>query len=435
MITSVSTVLTVSVWLVVVMTLYVLLYRKHIFSFYDPLLFFLLTNTLTTILMFMQVSQVSHLVYFVFCQLALWLGITSFRYRLEREEIIQFSSFNIKLLQSITYTLFVIYLLANLYAASRVGFPLLTDDPTASKTAVYVGGLGIVRRINWGASIFLSCACFVMLFISRRKAPFVLILLCQVAFTILSGSKGGLLAFVFMLAYIIKRPGFQVRMNLSTLRKYKKYLTYFFVSGVSVALLVLYIERGNVGGALMGLYNRLLLSGDVILYYYQPHIHRQISEAFSPIDYPLHEFNSILGLFRLAEYQNPLGYEMLVLHLKRTGEAIPLIPIGPNTQFFAKGQIFFGLGGILYSLVVGLLIGFLRKDFFVTKKFSLVRFTFAYALVVMAFTYAIESNLFVSQVFDLLIFVVPVLVLCYGALKMSEVAQTLHEEENSYLGH
>jgi hypothetical protein len=117
------------------------------------------------------------------------------------------------------------------------------------------------------------------------------------------------------------------------------------------------------------------------------------------IDYIKYLLNPLLGMFRLVEYSAPLGTTI-------AGTAD--MGFGPNAQFFVRADIFFGpVVGCGYCLANGAFIGFLRRTFFKFQTQNAIVFTFMLTLAVDAFTVATESQMFVTDVIDTALLLVP----------------------------
>ena len=181
------------------------------------------------------------------------------------------------------------------------------------------------------------------------------------------------------------------------------------LASIAVAIYILYKGSSSLEEAFYGFATRLLYSGDVAFYYYDSAILKFYS-SFNTLDYLYHELNPILGMFRIAEYQEPFGYQMLVKSLPQYFDFGAVK--GPNTPFYVKGHIFFGDWGCgFYAFFAGGLIGNLRYRFLMVNSNSLIFKVFLISVSNIVFLYATESNLLIGQIFDTIFFLVPIVVI------------------------
>ena len=391
------------------LSLYYFAYRKFLFSIFDPLFIFLLTMSFTSTLIVSIVAEPKYIFLFFLSQLMFWIGFSS----VSKWSISHISNNEFKvnprskhILQIITYISFLVFLISNLYMINEAGLTLLQDNPSIAKVASFSGGLGFVRRINWGLGNFLAVSTIVCLFISKRKLPFLLILIIHMGFTMLNGSKSGLISFltIFILISFIK--GLDTN---KAVKNSKKFVPIMLVMSIGIGIFILFRQSNSLEEASFGFATRLLYSGDVAFYYYTPDILR-FYKSFGFSNYILHELNPILGMFRLTEYAEPLGSQMLNLSLSKYIDFGAVI--GPNTPFYVKGHIFFGdYGTGFYGLISGGLIGYFRYKFLIIDSSKLVLKVFLLSISNIIFLYATESNLLIGQIFDTIFFLTPIVLI------------------------
>lgn len=387
-----------------VFVVYYLLYKKYIYSLFDPLFFFLITQAFSTELAIIEITEKSYLMNFIGCQILFTMGFYTFSLKPRKDKTINDNNFviSIRQLQLLKYFSilgFVVIFICNCYFFYKKGVILFSDDPTTSKAIDFEGGLGFVKRINWGLLPLISLICVFQL-IYLKQLKFLLLVVILLLITISGGNKSSILIYLYMVSI------FGLFNNLNKLQ-YFKYLKKFKVPisliGVLLALYIFSTKSEDLEKTIIAAGIRFLYFGDIILYYYQPHSvkHFQQLDFF---DFLSREFNTILGLLRLSDYTNPLGYEMVVYSL--TDEQLNTIT-GPNAPFYVKGHIFFGAFGVLiYSFLVGCFVGHIRALLF---KLDNTRKSYIITLVIIflninIFGYPQDSALFTSILFDTIIF-------------------------------
>lgn len=389
---------------------YILIYRKFIFSLFDPLLFFLISMSFSCVLFIETVNSLFHVINFFAAHLFFYFGFlwgTRSRLKYKRKNIIIDTTLmpttsQIRFLKILVMIAFVFWISVNIYALKEV-LALLSNNPTVAKSENFEGGLGWVRRINWGLGPFLLSATLVVLMFSKSKAMFALLLVVQVFFAAMSGGKGSILGLIFTIAYLSHHP---VTRNNKFIRRMRTMQPALIILGAVVALSVLLKEKSNLREALFGLATRFLYFGDSVLFYYQPQVYNYF-DHYNVINYLSQEFNGILGFFRLIDYQKPMGYVMLHLD-SDLDQAV----IGPNTPFYIKSTMFFGpLFGLLYSSTVGWIVASFRRKFFMVRIGDLINFILLLSIATQIFTLASESELFVNVLFDMYFWILPIVII------------------------
>jgi len=303
-------------------------------------------------------------------------------------------------LELTTFLLFLVVAGANLWMGATAGFPLFANDPTVAKVDAFSGGLGIVKRIDEAPMIFLGAASLLLSLHGRRKWVFRVIFVISVILSVLGGSKGSLLTTVFLFVYLMGRPDILSK-RLVGLFKYGCGL--MIAAGSVLSLFILGAGEGGMPAAFQALAFRILLYGDVILYYYQPAVHQFFSH-FTALDFIPYALNPILGELRLVPYQTPLGYQMVNYTLNAGDELASIL--GPNTTFFVAGNIFFGsVLGVVYCGFVGWAFAKVRSMFLTSRTSDPGRLAVLLTMAIMIATLAIEVPLFTANVFDTFLFV------------------------------
>jgi hypothetical protein len=381
---------------------FILLYKRFVFSIFDPLCVFILSMVANSAIMFSLPWAPELKWEYVAYTFALWIGFSlSSRFHSPKaDQHLTFSESSLFDLRVVLLLLFVIIVAGNLYLGASTGFPLFSSNPSQSKVTAYTGGLGLVRRINTGPYVFFCCGCVYLAVIQHKRRLAVILLLISTGFIMLSGSKGALLSLIYAQSFTLAHP--YLKKTPTLVARVKKYTSFTLLAGIAVALAVTIKDTGSVGGGVLALFKRILLTGDVILYYFADRAHVMALTDQTLIGYLKYLFNDILGMLRVGDYQQALG------SLIFGGDD----GFGPNAQYFVRADLFFGpVYGCLYSCTIGYSIGYLRTSFFSISKVSPIIFTFKLALAVSAFALATESNLFVSEAITIIVSVFPLWIL------------------------
>jgi len=388
---------------IVIFLVYYFLYRKYIFSVFDPLFFFLISQAFTTELAIIQVENRSYLINILLCQIFLSVGFILIARKSNSFDIVMDETLGVKksdyaILKYFTFISFFLILFANIYFIQKQGIILFSKDPSVSKIASYEGGLGFVRRINWGL-LNLICITTMFLYFKTAKRVYLGILISLFLISISGGSKGAILTFVYILALLGLFKSFKGNSTFKSINKYKYPIIFF---GVFLALFILYAQSSDYQSSFYALATRFLYSGDAILYYYNNAAIQHFS-YLNWVDFFSYEFNSITGFFRLTEYKNPLGYDLVIFSIFRN-ESLETTQ-GPNLTYFLKGYLFFGnVGAIIFSFFIGIITGYLRKMLFNANGINVKFFLLVLFINLNLFSYPQDSGLFINIMFDTIIF-------------------------------
>jgi hypothetical protein len=382
--------------IVILASLFVLAYRRFIFSLFDPLCLFLAVPVADSVLIFLLPWPPELKWQYAGYVVAFWLGFCVKGRLSARHPRIRFSSSSLFTLELTVLIMFVIIIAANLYVGASVGFPLLSKDPSVAKVISLTGGFGIVRRVNMGPYLFFSCGCLLMAMIGYKRRLVLTLLFMATIPVALNGSKGVLLPLIYILAFLLWHSGVTGETRLP--RHARKYLFGIFFSAAIVALIVTTKDQGGIGNGISSLFMRLLLSGDTVLLYFA---RRQ--DIIASVDPGLFGFlhyllGDTLGILRISDYQQALGS---IIIGSDDG-------FGPNAQYFVQADLFFGpYYGLLYAFATGYVAAWFRSSFLSLATDSAMRFTFQLMLAVTALDLAIEPGLFVVRVATIALFVGP----------------------------
>ncbi len=386
--------------------IYFLMYRKYVYSIFDPLFFFIVTQAFSTELAILTMSDNGYLANFIACQLCFIIGFRAALSGFSQNDRIINKPFilpanYLKLLKHYCLLGFLLILVVNFYFFLQKGVILFSDDPTTSKVTDFEGGLGFVKRINWGLLPLISItSIFLLIYSSEIKYIFITVIL--LILTLLGGGKGAILSYLYAISLFGIFSSFK---NMTYYKYLDKIKIPIGVLGSIIALYIFSTTSEDFEKTIVAAGIRFLYFGDIIFYYYEPDSVKHFQQL-GFLDFINREFNSILGLLRLTSYTNPLGYEMVVYSLNLNMEQYDIIK-GPNAPFYVKGHIFFGwFGGLIYSLFVGTFVGYIRKKLF---KFNNNENVSIYVLGIIfintiIFSFPQDSALFISVIFDTLIF-------------------------------
>lgn len=380
------------------------IYKRQIFSFFDPLFFFILTQAFSIVLAFMQIKDIFYLLNFLLCQLSFAAGFILLTRKIKKNELVD------DLNQTwgpkehhfwIYFSIigFIIILFSNIYLISIKGVIVLNDDPTSGKVEVFEtgGGLGAVRRINWGLLNLVNLS-VIYLYAKSAEKKYLFMLFILTLITVSGGSKSSLLVYVNIIALLGVFRSFSLSSTYKIINKAKAPI---LVVGALLAVFILASRSENLSDAFLGLGIRFLYFGDIIFYYYDNDSVKYFQQL-NFLDFFNYEFNSLLGLLRLVPYKNPLGYDMVAFSL--INQDLGDTKLGPNLPYYVKGHMFFGaFGAILYSFFVGVVVGKARVLLFNKYRNNSLCIIIIY-INTLIFTYPQDSALTFSLVIDTIIF-------------------------------
>lgn len=388
---------------------YFLMYYRFIYSIIDPLFLFVFTTSFASVLAIYVVPTTKDLIHFFGCQAAVWIGFV-FAHRRANYSFVGISRPNQvygfsdqSLLRWATYLFLAVFILSNFIIGYVKGFALLSDAPSIAKFANFQEGFGLFRKMNWSLGTFSVISLVFLYFIDRRKIDIVLIVI--VAFlSSLEGSKAALLQIVVSAGVVFYHPAFSDKR--AVLKKFQRYMPIILTGVMGVVFTVLLKENDGLEGAFLAFIRRLLYTSDSLIYFYTP-INIAYFNEYSLADYFPRLVNPILGFLRLQPYQEALG-NTLFDNLRPSGFTAENITVGPNIPFYMEGRIYFYYWGAFpYSMLVGYLYGSVRTYFFSITRSSAFYFVFMGSFCHFAQAIIIDSNLTVTQLFNLFFFIIP----------------------------
>jgi hypothetical protein len=379
--------------------LFVYLYRRRILFVFDILTVQALMQAAACTMAVFWIHDTGMLAQFFASQAAFTVGFLLVRRPEPAASTVDWDLDCTTDLEITTFLLFILVLIGNVWMGVTAGFPLFANDPSVAKVELYSGGLGLVKRMNGGPMLFLSASSLLLALHGRRRWPFRVIFGISLVVSVLGGSKGSLLTTVYLFVYLMGRRDV---LSSQLVRLFKYGCGLLIGAGTLLSLFILRTGGGGWTVPIQALGMRILLYGDVILYYYQPAV-LGLFKHLGPLDFVTYTLNPILGELRLVPYQMPLGYQM-VNYTLNAGEELASI-LGPNTTFYVVGHIFFGpVCGILYSALVGCAFAKCRSIFLSanTRNPGYLAVLLTGAVLIAALP--IEVPLFTGSLFDTVLF-------------------------------
>ncbi len=388
--------------------LYFLAYKKILYSFVDPLFFWVITTSFSSVLVLEVLTDFENVAHFFLSQAFLCAGMHFSREKFDnviklnktRKTVNNFTG--LSLLIVITYVLFFMYVLSNLFVGYVKGFAFFSDTPTESKIANFRNGFGIFRKISWSAGTFVSTS-FIFLLLTRKAKVDIVCLLVVIMFSSLEGSKSAIIQIAVSAGIVIYHPYFANKR--SQISSFNKYLPFVAIMAMIVFFAVLSKENDSSDEVAFAFVRRLLYSADSILYYYLP-VNINYFEKYNLFDFIQRIINPLLGFLRLQPYMDAPG-NIMVENIK-AGNSLDSVTVGPNTPFYIEGRIYFNYwASFMYCFFLGYLFFYIRQKFFSLKTSNAFFFVFFASFVHFASSLIIDINLAITQLLDLLFFVLP----------------------------
>lgn len=384
-----------------------LLFRKYLLSVFDPFLFAILMMASSLSL---SVDS-SFFFYVLFSILAFLIGFRIVG--LPKRNVTQINQLvDLQLLEIFTILFFIFYAILSIYFLKLSGIPLFSDNPTEAKISRFVEGTGWMRRVFFLSNFLLICICLLII-VSKKKILFFIMFVVYFLLSILQGSKSGALGIVAVFWYLYQQDNLwsnsiiYIKKIIKSKIKYVLIITLFLFLSIVIKEAEIESEGAN---PIFSIAFRLMEFGDVMLYY-KTQIVRDSFADFNFIDYILYEFNSILGMLRLADYYEPMGYQMVKAYWS-SFSLFDDVVLGPNTVFFVRGHIFFGyIGGIIYSFIMGVLTAYFRKKIIEVKITNIFQYSLAVYIFFLIPAFLKEFNQAVGNLFDFMFYLGPVFLL------------------------
>jgi len=360
----------------ITLILYLILFRKHIHSIFDPLFTIVvisaLANSTVFYLYFDNQIRYDYFQSFIITEVFFLLGFFLIKpFRTSPDiHFIEKKWYDSSLFISILfYWSSIIHVFFQLLTYSVVGLPILMD----SRLTAFAGGSGfgfigrVIDVVGAIGTILLFYRMFYLKQHSREKVFNYIYLLFIVFFLIVSGNKTNL---VFLVYYLFLLQTAMLRfIGKDAIEVHKKITntqTWLFLISLPLIFFVIYVQYVNTVGTsddldlLSSLSFRILSFGDVY-YMTLPHdviLRMNHSSGFMQV------FKDFLGTYRIVPWQNlpvDCGIEIMSYHAVVGSN----VNVGPNARYNYFAILYFGaLGQALYCFVLGLSASFMRNTLY-----------------------------------------------------------------------
>lgn len=349
---------------------YYLLYKKATFNIVDPFVIEAIIGAGAAFAVFVMFYtgniQTKYWVSFLTSEIALFVGLYFMSVTSPKEmsnrvyytdseftDIVVNKRLTIVLIYRLTFLLF---LLINMVSIALVGVVLLSTEEGVNHVSAY-DGMGILLVLKLCITpLFLTVFFVKYKMLGKLSLADYIAMGITLLFLLLSGSKSSFI--VIILGFAVVDYYFSAVQNKPRTRIPVKYLLFLVVS------ILLILSIGNFGGggtqsAYFKLFDRLILSGDVFLLGYNDRVMRFFEEninAIGYINYPL--YSKFLRLMAMENVPPNIGVTVYNFEYGITTS-------GGNSRHNYVAYIFGGeYFSWLYSLILGLFIGFIRFRLF-----------------------------------------------------------------------
>lgn len=354
--------------LILYFTIGFFLYRKQIYSIYDPgLLFLILAISAHSVIIFLYILNKLNfitVIYFFLTQIAFTIGWFLFKpikFKNKPRNTFLFGKYS-KLFYYISLSIFIIcQIILYLYK----GIPLLSQYRL--ELAKSGDGFGLFYRLVFVSSIFsYVIAIFKLLYLNQSWLNIKLdkiVIYFYVITQVLNGSKAGILLsilFVFLPIFFSQQFAFE-RNNE---RRLKRKLLMFLILSIPFGVLTVLIQnslfsddRTSFITGLTTIFIRFLNSGDIFYMAWVNDVVYNIPSYWT--DGFLAIFSDFLGMFRIVSRSElPTHLGLQVMWLLNNTDTFD----GPNLRHNVFGIFYFGIyGAIFYSFTLGIMFGFIRN--------------------------------------------------------------------------
>jgi oligosaccharide repeat unit polymerase len=323
--------------------------KRFTHTWFDPLRFQLVASAFATavfvFLYFKGIIRTNIFLYFVLAELFFWIAFI-----VPSKKNVRFSPKKLVNEKSISFVLYLVFLI--LFILFTVITYILLGIPIfmGSRLDTYVGsGLGVLGRMMPFFKLYCIFYSF-YLFENSKKLSLerflvLLVFLIFVVTGILSGSRSSF--FIFMFVYW----GYCYYYHNDLVRITKHYK--LFILGIFITIITFAIQSGsnNLFGSFRPFFERIIASGDAYFMALPKDTWMKVEIG----DWYKHLFYGLIGPTRLMSGENvmlPVGFQL-------TGLVYPVnagVSTGPLSIPALLGFLYFGWGGLIFSLILGFLI-------------------------------------------------------------------------------
>ncbi len=404
---------------VIFLALHALLIKRWTVGIYDPLFLLLVSNALGwAIVWFMFLRGEIAAIYvasFTCAQLALYAGMGIARLLGGNANIGPLTPEEGPALPALTLILATMtHVVSNLAVWTLAGIPLLRDSRLGAFHGS--GGFGIFERLAESSGwIALFSAVYLCLGWPRlRRSPAMVAFWFWYLLAIaLSGSKGALLTTVQCILSIAFVYG---RLRLQPSHFWGGHAGKWLIGAATLfAFAVLALQHeGDLVLAGIGLLYRIVSYGDVYIFAY-PDATIEYLQGDNPLVGLFGGFLSTFRLFPVELLHTNLGYQLVGIVFPELN-----LVVGPNPQHAVFGYHYFGVLGVAFSLVLGLLTMAIHTLFYFRRHHvfvsGLVAFMLYFGLVGISVDFDYSLSKLANIVIGLVFVLGPVLLLRPGTV-------------------
>jgi hypothetical protein len=364
-------------WILVIGLFYFLIFRKYVYSIFDPLMLHLLMSAIAySVVFFLYQFDLINSYYFqsfLFTQLAFIFGFVLVRpvviksiNKYDKSDQLAYSTST----HYMYYISFFIYISSQVVTYFFSGVPLLME----SRLESYSGGsgFGIFGRFVLVSTTIILVIAFYNIFFTKKTNNFFdkLVIFIVILGAILSGGKSALISVYFILFYVIF---FNFRILNEKIKKIKKTVDKFkwwvMLAMIIIVLGIINIHLSTRFGSdntidpVYVLLMRFVNTADVFFLVYPDGFINNAKEA-NPF---LALFSGFFGAFRIFPWESlPDSISLQLYQILHNTDLIE----GPNTRHNVFGLFYFGnILSIIFSFMLGLLVSFTRnKLYFMVDK-------------------------------------------------------------------
>lgn len=346
----------------ITITIVLLIYKKHIYSLFDPLLFFLILSSagysVVFVLFFSGNIDFYYVLHFLLTQAFFILGFLFFKpvnlKKIKPANNLCYLRITMRV-KIIYYISAVLYIGINLFLYIVRGIPLFMT----SKLDAMADGFGFVFSISLTVSlIILSILSYKFILGFKFNVFDYIIFLSYIIISLLSGARTIFIESIFVLFYVAYFISIKLA-NPKIMKRFNKIgIKLFLVTLVSLFTLLFFISDEN---PIMTIIFRIIMTGDVFMMAYVDN-NIEILEG---------NFLNLILPYKLAGLLN-LEHVLVVGRQLMTIVYLEDINSGPNNRHNILGYISFGYyGSLIFSLLLGMLVGFFRNKLIKIVKINL----------------------------------------------------------------
>ncbi len=329
--------------LLVSIAIYYPIIKRTVLSIIDPMFYALssccLANSAAIFLFLINEMSAGFFLHLICSEICFWMG-----YFFIKNRRVYFSDYQLddkNIARSLFYIFLSLMILGNIITYYLIGIPLLMS----SRLEVYSsgGGIGALSYITNFSTFY--CCIYVFIFISNKKYFIAIFSLISILiFSILSGSKSGIL--VLLYSYFFYRF-FYLKQKFNT-KQIIKYIP-LIVAFPIIILLMKY--DGDFLKSTIGLAQRIVAYGDCYWFAYPNNVIENV-HIESPFKYLFSPFLGPLRIIDYSEVDKNLGLQLISLVYDYESSW------GPNSRLSVLNWCLFKWYGLIMCLLLGVFVGY-----------------------------------------------------------------------------